>query len=81
MILLLSYFNSNIFVINRSTRESTPCSLIRDSSVIRTPGSTTKQRTHRVIHEHMQRNIPTSCEMDEFFDLAEKQQQAKFMEK
>jgi hypothetical protein len=27
------------------------------------------------------RNIPTSSEMDEFFALAEKQQQAKFMEK
>jgi NAD(P)H-dependent FMN reductase len=68
-------------VINRSTRESTPCSLIRDSSVIHTPGSTTRQRTNRVIHENVQRNIPTSSEMDEFFDLAEKKQQAIFMEK
>ncbi|PNX92627.1 cyclin-dependent kinase inhibitor 3-like protein [Trifolium pratense] len=66
---------------DRSTRESTPCSLIRDSSVIHTPGSTTRQRTQRVIHENMQRNIPTSTEMDEFFALAEKQQQANFMEK
>ncbi|CAJ2670276.1 cyclin-dependent kinase inhibitor 4-like [Trifolium pratense] len=66
---------------DRSTRESTPCSLIRDSSVIHTPGSTTKQRTQRVIHENVQRNIPTSSEMDEFFALAEKQQQAIFMEK
>jgi hypothetical protein len=29
----------------------------------------------------VQRNIPTSSEMDEFFDLAEKKQQAIFMEK
>jgi hypothetical protein len=29
----------------------------------------------------MQRNIPTAYEMDEFFALAEKQQQALFMEK
>ncbi|XP_058764176.1 cyclin-dependent kinase inhibitor 4-like [Vicia villosa] len=67
--------------IDRSTRESTPCSLIRDSSSIHTPGSTTRQRTHRIIHEHMQRNIPTAYEMDEFFAFAEKQQQAIFMEK
>lgn len=67
--------------LNRSTRESTPCSLIRDSSVIHTPGSTTRQRTRRIIHEHPQRNIPTSLEMDEFFALAEKQQQAIFMDK
>ncbi|XP_004492301.1 cyclin-dependent kinase inhibitor 4 [Cicer arietinum] len=66
---------------DRSTRESTPCSLIRDSSVIHTPGSTTRQRTRRIIHEHPQRNIPTSLEMDEFFALAEKQQQAIFMDK
>ncbi|KAK2360684.1 Cyclin-dependent kinase inhibitor family protein [Trifolium repens] len=65
----------------QSTRESTPCSLIRDSSVIHTPGSTTRQRTNRVIHENVQRSIPTSSEMDEFFDLAEKKQQAIFMEK
>ncbi|CAL5192012.1 unnamed protein product [Lathyrus oleraceus] len=67
--------------LDRSTRESTPCSLIRDSSAIHTPGSTTRQRTHRIIREHMQRNIPTAYEMDEFFAFAEKQQQAIFMEK
>ncbi|KEH22814.1 cyclin-dependent kinase inhibitor family protein [Medicago truncatula] len=66
---------------DRSTRESTPCSLIRDSSVIHTPGSTTRQRTNHIIQEHMQRNTPTTNEVDEFFALAEKQQQALFMEK
>jgi len=78
---LLTHFNSNFFVVYRSTRESTPCSLIRDSSVIHTPGSTTRQRTNRIIQEHIQRNIPTAYEMDEFFALAEKQQQALFTEK
>ncbi|RDX83750.1 Cyclin-dependent kinase inhibitor 3, partial [Mucuna pruriens] len=65
----------------RSTRESTPCSLIRDSNAIHTPGSTTRQRTHRTIHEHIQRNIPTTYEMEEFFAYAEKQQQTIFMDK
>lgn len=65
----------------RSTRESTPCSLIRDSNAIHTPGSTTRQRTHQRIHEHIQRNIPTAYEMEEFFAYAEKQQQTIFMDK
>ncbi|XP_027352930.1 cyclin-dependent kinase inhibitor 4-like [Abrus precatorius] len=66
---------------DRSTRESTPCSLIRDSNAIHTPGSTTRQRTHQIIREHIQRNIPTAYEMEEFFAYAEKQQQAIFMDK
>ncbi|TKY66108.1 Cyclin-dependent kinase inhibitor 3 [Spatholobus suberectus] len=65
----------------RSTRESTPCSLIRDSNAIHTPGSTTRQRRHHIIHEHIQRNIPTAYEMEEFFAYAEKQQQTIFMDK
>ncbi|KAK7292959.1 hypothetical protein RJT34_15817 [Clitoria ternatea] len=67
---------------DRSTRESTPCSLIRDSNAIHTPGSTTRQRTHKMIHEqYMQRNIPTAYEVEEFFAYAEKQQQTIFMDK
>ncbi|KAK7255946.1 hypothetical protein RIF29_29375 [Crotalaria pallida] len=66
---------------DRSTRESTPCSLIRDSNAITTPGSTTRQRTHQINHEHVQRNIPTAYEIEEFFAYAERQQQAMFMEK
>ncbi|KAL2336854.1 hypothetical protein Fmac_011300 [Flemingia macrophylla] len=65
----------------RSTRESTPCSLIRDSNAIHTPGSTTRQRTRQIIHERGQRNIPTAYEMEEFFAYAEKQQQTLFMDK
>lgn len=71
--------------LNRSTRESTPSSLIRDSNGISTPGSTTRQRTSsitdQIIRQHIQRNIPTAFEMDEFFACAEKQQQVLFMEK
>lgn len=66
---------------NRSTREGTPCSLIRDSNAIHTPGSTTRPRTRQIIHEHVQRNIPTAYEMEEFFAYAEKQQQTIFMDK
>ncbi|KAL1368256.1 hypothetical protein HN51_022399 [Arachis hypogaea] len=71
---------------DRSTRESTPCSLIRDSNAIETPGSTTRQRTSStftspMILEHIQRNIPTTYEMEEFFACAEKQQQKIFMDK
>ncbi|KAK7395374.1 hypothetical protein VNO78_15926 [Psophocarpus tetragonolobus] len=66
---------------DRNTRESTPCSLIRDSNAIHTPGSTTRQRPRQRIHEHIQRNIPTAYEMEEFFSYAEKQQQTRFMDK
>ncbi|KAL9315477.1 hypothetical protein ACSQ67_016478 [Phaseolus vulgaris] len=64
-----------------STRESTPCSLIRDPNAIHTPGSTTRQRTLQIKHEHIQRNIPPAHELEEFFSYAEKQQQKMFMEK
>ncbi|MED6219815.1 hypothetical protein PIB30_039199 [Stylosanthes scabra] len=71
---------------DRSTRESTPCSLIRDSNAIDTPGSTTRQRTsstftNPMILEHIQRNILTTYEMEEFFACAEQQQQKIFMDK
>ncbi|KAE9460798.1 hypothetical protein C3L33_07311, partial [Rhododendron williamsianum] len=70
----------------RSTRESTPCSLIRASDTIGTPGSTTRRTpsstaTNRRIQNAMQRNIPTTLEMEEFFALAEQQQQRFFAEK
>ncbi|KAF7825731.1 cyclin-dependent kinase inhibitor 3 [Senna tora] len=82
------FFGENVLEIegrDRSTRESTPCSLIRDSNAITTPGSTTRKRTssitNQIIREHIQRNIPSAFEMDEFFSFAEKQQQIIFMEK
>ncbi|KAK9287592.1 hypothetical protein L1049_016027 [Liquidambar formosana] len=69
----------------RSTRESTPCSLIRDPDTIRTPGSTTRPttsiETNRRIQNSTRRHIPTAHEMDEFFAGAEEQQQRQFIEK
>ncbi|KAL3328334.1 hypothetical protein AABB24_035793 [Solanum stoloniferum] len=68
-----------------STRESTPCSLVREVAVMVNPGSatrrielnTTTQRTRNFIL----RNIPSAHEIEEFFTFAEQQQQRLFMEK
>ncbi|KAL5784370.1 hypothetical protein ACOSQ2_006762 [Xanthoceras sorbifolium] len=68
----------------RSTRESTPCSLIRDPDAIRTPGSTTRPTSsieNRGGQNSTQRPIPTATEMDEFFAGAEEDQQKLFVEK
>ncbi|XP_043707299.1 cyclin-dependent kinase inhibitor 5-like [Telopea speciosissima] len=69
----------------RSTRETTPCSLIRDSDTIGTPGSTTRPTnstaTNRRVQNAMRRIIPTAHEMEEFFAGAEQQQQRLFTEK
>ncbi|XP_062165911.1 cyclin-dependent kinase inhibitor 5-like [Alnus glutinosa] len=69
----------------RSTRESTPCSLIRDPDTIRTPGSSTRPtcstETNRRTQNTMRRHIPTAQEMDEFFAAAEEDQQRQFIEK
>ncbi|KAL9318013.1 hypothetical protein ACSQ67_014530 [Phaseolus vulgaris] len=68
-----------------STRESTPCSLIRDPDTVRTPGSTTRPtcstETNRRTEHAARRQIPTSREMDEFFAEVEEAQQRKFIEK
>ncbi|KAG8389091.1 hypothetical protein BUALT_Bualt02G0193200 [Buddleja alternifolia] len=66
----------------RSTRESTPCSFIRASETITTPGSSTKQRDPSVRAQNaFLRNIPTAREMEEFFADAEQPQQRLFIEK
>lgn len=69
----------------RGTRESTPCSLIRDSDTVRTPGSTTRPtcsaEAHRRTEHAARRQIPTSREMDEFFTEIEEAQQRQFIEK
>ncbi|KAL6649171.1 hypothetical protein ACP70R_013395 [Stipagrostis hirtigluma subsp. patula] len=70
-----------------STRETTPCNLIRSSETISTPGSTTKSKTsnsttsHRRIEAPVCRFIPSSREMEEFFASAEQQAQHAFREK
>ncbi|PIA36003.1 hypothetical protein AQUCO_03400120v1 [Aquilegia coerulea] len=69
----------------RSTRETTPCSLIGGSDTVGTPGSTTRPTnsyaTNRRIQNAVRRNIPTTQEMEEFFAGAEQQQQRIFAEK
>ncbi|CAN6580104.1 hypothetical protein ACFX13_032247 [Malus domestica] len=69
----------------RTTRESTPCSLIRDPDIIRTPGSTTRPTSsaeaNRRIQNSSQRHIPTAHDMNEFFAGAEEEMQKKFIEK
>lgn len=67
----------------RFVRETTPCSLIRDSETIDTPGSMTRptnssatnQRRHAFCH-----NIPTAQDMEEFFANTEQLQQQNFQE-
>lgn len=69
----------------RSTRETTPCNLIRDPEAITTPGSSTKRAYSTNVNYRVQNSapshIPTTIEMDEFFTVPEKQQQQQFIEK
>ncbi|KAE9619213.1 hypothetical protein Lal_00046908 [Lupinus albus] len=67
----------------RNTRESTPCSLIRNPDAIRTPGSTTRptRSTDQRTEQPARRQIPTAHEMDEFFAEMEETQQRQFIEK
>ncbi|CAN6308108.1 unnamed protein product [Urochloa humidicola] len=83
-------FGENVLdfdAMERSTRETTPCSLIRSSDMISTPGSTTKSKTsnsmtsHRRMEAPICRFIPSSLEMEEFFGEAERQGQHTFREK
>ncbi|CAL9038139.1 unnamed protein product [Musa banksii] len=80
-------FGENILeadVLDRFSRETTPCSLIRDPEAIQTPGSTnrparsmaTSLRPQSVCH-----NIPTAQELEEFFAGAEQLQQRIFIER
>lgn len=77
---------NDAFDCSRSTRESTPSSLIRNPDIIRTPSSTTRPTTSAIETNHRNpyssnRHIPTAREMDEFFALAEEKQQRHFIEK
>ncbi|XAR58720.1 hypothetical protein NMG60_11014219 [Bertholletia excelsa] len=70
---------------DRSTRESTPCSLIRQSEDVGTPCSTTRQTTplaaDRRARNGTRRSIPTAHEMEDFFARAEQEEQRLFLEK
>lgn len=81
-------FGENVLEVeerDRSARETTPCSLIRNSETIGTPGSTTRVSnsgvSSRRILNSSRRNYPTTHEMEEFFARAEELQQRVFMEK
>ncbi|XP_072959410.1 cyclin-dependent kinase inhibitor 5-like [Typha angustifolia] len=80
-------FGENVLEIEageRNVRETTPCSLIRDSDTISTPCSTTRTKstaTNRSTQNSTHRNIPTTLEMEEFFAAAEQLQQRTFMAK
>lgn len=69
----------------RTTRESTPCSLIRESNTLSTPGSSTRPTNlsagNRGILNSVQRMMPTAQEIEVFFACAEQQQQRLFTEK
>ncbi|MCL7046561.1 hypothetical protein MKW94_016770 [Papaver nudicaule] len=70
---------------DRGTRESTPCSLIRNSEILSTPGSTTRTTNstarNQRIQNPMRGNIPTTREVEEFFAVAEQEQQRTFIER
>ncbi|XP_010413958.1 PREDICTED: cyclin-dependent kinase inhibitor 4-like [Camelina sativa] len=73
----------------RTTRESTPCSLIGKPEIITTPGSSTKlnicisesNQREESLSRSSHRHLPTTPEMDEFFSGAEEEQQKQFIEK
>ncbi|KAK9062533.1 hypothetical protein SSX86_019720 [Deinandra increscens subsp. villosa] len=81
-------FGENVVEIEgrgRTTRETTPCHLIRDPETISTPGSSTKRAYSNNASYRVQSStpshIPLTAEMDEFFTEPEKQQQQLFIEK
>ncbi|KAG5396561.1 hypothetical protein IGI04_018375 [Brassica rapa subsp. trilocularis] len=70
--------------LNRSTRESTPCTLNRDAEINTSLGSSTKlnngisdQREETLSGSHR----PTTPDMDRFFSGAEEEQQKQFIDK
>lgn len=73
------------FIFPGSSRESTPCSLIRKPESIRTPSSSTKASSTTDDRIQLQNSsatdVPTAREVDDFFNCAEGEQQRKFIEK
>uniref|UniRef100_A0A0V0I0S3 Putative cyclin-dependent kinase inhibitor 4-like n=1 Tax=Solanum chacoense TaxID=4108 RepID=A0A0V0I0S3_SOLCH len=69
----------------RTSRESTPCNLIRDPDNIPTPGSSTRPNNASEANGReptsAQRIIPTAHEMNDFFAGTEEKQQKQFIEK
>ncbi|KAH7835786.1 hypothetical protein Vadar_029848 [Vaccinium darrowii] len=71
--------------ISMSTRESTPCSLIRDPESIRTPGRTTRPtmfaEANRRLQNSMPIHLPHASQIDAFFAGFEAQQRQQFIER
>ncbi|KAK1428474.1 hypothetical protein QVD17_17309 [Tagetes erecta] len=67
--------------IQRSTRESTPCSSIKDINVICTPGSSTRSRNLETSNYSTTRSMPLSREIEDFFVVHEQQQHTRFANK
>ncbi|PIN22766.1 hypothetical protein CDL12_04528 [Handroanthus impetiginosus] len=69
----------------RGTRESTPCSLIRAPDTIITPGSTTKKTCSSAPSQRIRSalliNVPSECDLEEFFAREEHSVQQHFKEK
>ncbi|XP_018464256.2 cyclin-dependent kinase inhibitor 4-like isoform X2 [Raphanus sativus] len=73
----------------RTTRESTPCSLMRKPETVTSPGSSPK--LNNVVSDDSNEreeslsgsrgHLPTTPEMDEFFSGAEEEQQKQFIDK
>ncbi|KAJ3689429.1 hypothetical protein LUZ61_018593 [Rhynchospora tenuis] len=69
----------------RGARESTPCSLIRDSNKLLTPSSSNicsaKSATHQTCGPTSQRVVPSEREINDLFGKPEELQQKNFTEK
>ncbi|CAL9064416.1 cyclin-dependent kinase inhibitor 4-like [Musa acuminata AAA Group] len=77
-------FGENVLELeaSRSARESTPCSLTRNSDTIGSPGSTTRPTKFTVSSKRQASPIvPTDPEMEELFAGPEQLQQSRFIER
>ncbi|XP_020575092.1 cyclin-dependent kinase inhibitor 5-like [Phalaenopsis equestris] len=78
-------FGENVLELDARDRETTPCSLIRNSETLSTPGSTTRTTATAAlnfrIHNTAHQNIPSTHEMEEFFAGSERLQHRTFIEK
>ncbi|KAG6479178.1 hypothetical protein ZIOFF_062641 [Zingiber officinale] len=75
---------SDVSVVFRNKRETTPCSLIRNPEEIQTPGSTNRPTRSRATNRRIQtfrQNLPNAHEMEEFFSREEQLQQRIFIER
>ncbi|XP_023522439.1 cyclin-dependent kinase inhibitor 4-like isoform X2 [Cucurbita pepo subsp. pepo] len=78
-------FGENVLDFEGGMRESTPCSLIQKPESIRTPSSSTKASSTTDYRIRLQNSsatdVPTTREVDDFFNYVEGEQQRKFIEK